>query len=465
MASVHGTCSSSGFSAGYAVDGVRCTRVVGSAAQHHTAPSLVVAGCARNIAAQLREHSLPWVDELLTMRDGGGVVLYHDAPPGADAPTVDALREWAARRPRSRLLLAETSADTSSPSGGGGGGRGTARDDAKSEARLARLALCRNVLVAEALGWLGHRDNDDGALLQLDLDCTPPPPAALLGVLHAMMTAPPGDPLHAFGVVSGGNRGAYRDMWALRSATLHQSHDCQHRDTAMVRRLDSCRAHRIHLHPAAPPFGVEAAYNGLAIYRASALRRGAAAHCRYTGHIDVPVAPIAHVRGRGNATTTATTTTTAATTATTRLACEHVPYQQCLREAAGVRLAVAPSLLSSCGEASRRREQARATFMFANGSVVHVMLGRDELRLEPDLVAEAAVGRWLGPSAHRSRRRRTVVAFGVVGAAWLLCPCLLLIAAVRARRGGASPCTADGLVGSRTAHLLRRWYAGIDVEI
>tara|TARA_B110001452_G_scaffold253718_1_gene244679 strand:- start:281 stop:550 length:270 start_codon:yes stop_codon:yes gene_type:complete len=89
--------------------------------------------------------------------------------------------------------------------------------------------------------------------------------------------------------------------------------------------------------------------------------------------------------------------------------------------------------------------------MFANGSVVHVMLGRDELRLGPDLVAEAAGGRWLGPSAHRSRRR--VVAFGAVGAAWLLCPCLLLIAAVRA------------LLGSRTAHLLRRWHAGIDVEI
>ena len=409
---------------------------------------------------------MPWIDELLMRDAGAAAVLYHDAPPDADAPTVETLREWVARRPRSRLILADTSADTSPGGGGsGGGGGGVARDDSKSEARVARLALCRNVLVAEVLGWL-RGDND--ALVQLDLDCTPPPPAVLLGILDAMRQ--PGDPLAAYGVVSSGNRGAYRDMWALRSATLHATYDC-YRDVAMVRRLGNCKTHRVYLHPVAPPFGVEAAFNGLAIYRASALRQGAAARCRYHDRVNVPGGQIAH---HGNA--TATVAATAIADATARLSCEHVPYQRCLREAAGVSLAIAPSLLSSCGAESKRRERARATFMLANGSVVRAMLGRDELRIGDGLVAEAAgrrgvreamFGLNLGDEAagRRPRRRRTVAAFGVVAAAWLLCPCLLLCAAVRAWRGRPSPCTVDGLVGSRTAHLLRRWYAGIDVEI
>ena len=77
-----------------------------------------------------------------------------------------------------------------------------------------------------------------------------------------------------------------------------------------VKSRASCKDVAIKLDPAAAPFGVQSAFNGLAVYRVAALRAANATGCRFAG---------------------------------SKLSrnCEHVPFTSCLR-ARGLRLAQIP---------------------------------------------------------------------------------------------------------------------------
>ena len=78
------------------------------------------------------------------------------------------LRGWAARNRHVRVVLAQP-----------------LRYPAWS--RTQRLALCRNVLLGEALATLPP----SGVLVQFDLDCQVPAPATLLGALRSMIGPAP----------------------------------------------------------------------------------------------------------------------------------------------------------------------------------------------------------------------------------------------------------------------------------
>ena len=57
----------------------------------------------------------------------------------------------------------------------------------------------------------------------MDRDRPPRSPSGLLRAIDAMRSASGSG---AFGVITSNNAGAYRDMWALRSARLGMDYDC-----------------------------------------------------------------------------------------------------------------------------------------------------------------------------------------------------------------------------------------------
>ena len=297
-----------------------CTIVSGRRPGSNAAVGLALVGCARRIAGALSNRTVPYMDRLLQgANDTTMVIIYHDAPSGDEA-TVAVLRAWAERERRVRLILSDV-AD---------------RGD-----RISRLALCRNVLLADALSHL----RPNGALAQFDLDCEFGSEETLLTTVGEIRHAASrtrngsklgggllGPPQHlrrrfnssssgataadgrrkgggggkngtgaghgphahrhhnhphvqhnasAFDVVTTNNEGAYRDMWALRSSTLGMDYDCFW-DFGRMKSRGNCKRHRMFVSPTAAPFAVEAAFNGLAIYSAAALRGvGGAAACRY----------------------------------------------------------------------------------------------------------------------------------------------------------------------------------------
>lgn len=148
-----------------------------------------------------------------------------------------------------------------------------------------------------------------------------------------------------FDVVTANNPGAYRDMWALRSSALYMNYDCFW-DFTQMRHEGNCKQHRIYVHREAPSLAVEAAFNGMAIYSAAALRRDTAASCRYTNESADPDSGRRHVVS------------------------EHVPFQRCLADH-GVTIGLWPSLQTYCHDWSTRHD-ARRTFYLRNGTVVRL---------------------------------------------------------------------------------------------
>ena len=299
-----GRCSSDGFSTA-AANGPNCT-YVGS---HSWSGELMIGSCARNVRSALERHSRAWVGALLDHLaagggGGGGVLIFEDEQRSGDPDgTRKSLRSWAAQDARVRLLLA---APLLYP----------------RWSRTQRLALCRNMLASEARKALSER----GALIALDLDCRGPEPRHIAAVLASM---------GRWDVLTANTRppGYYYDRWALRSSVLGVDYDCWFNQTQ--RRLrGSCPDYAITIDPAAQAFGVDSAFNGLGIYRASSLR--AAAGCRY--------------RGTKNS-----------------YLCEHVPFHLCLRSHQ-LAIGVLPSLAVECGttQISARRRYVR---YLANGSV------------------------------------------------------------------------------------------------
>ena len=265
------------------------------------AGAVMFVACARDIEAQLR-GAIPVLDAL------AAPPLLHAAHDGVSAwvcedgagPTRRLLEAWQRRSAAVRL------AQPSAPS---------AWD------RFQRLALCRNALLEEAVRSLPA----SGTLVALDLDCGLLPPSAMVNAIAALRSSP-------WEVSTANSPGRYRDLLALRSATLNITHDCwQERWPAPLRRYSTpgglnCGELSVQIEPAAPPLLVDSAFNGLALYKAAALLR--APHCRYAG--TAPLGPAAQpVR-----------------------ACEHLAFHACLRQA-GARVAIVPSLVVDCRPPAR----------------------------------------------------------------------------------------------------------------
>lgn len=301
----------------------------------------------RHAAEKLSNFTIPYVDRLLAADDDSVVSVYHDLP--SDEATMAVLRRWAGREARVRIIVSDMAA------------RGE---------RVQRLALCRNVLFADARALLRAAD---GALVMLDLDCRAAEMTPLLAAVRAVRRGHSVRPdrltqsrsparsqvrgrhVRTFGVLTANSVGPYRDMWALRSSALGMDYDCFH-DTGRVWTHGSCKRHRIVVSPTAAPFEIEAGFNGIAAYSAASLRESA--HCRYVNETnDDPRQRRHHLH----------------------VVSEHVPFQRCMRRA-GVRVGLQPSLLTRCHGWATRYDAMR-TFYLRNGTVVR--LANRHQRSEP----------------------------------------------------------------------------------
>ena len=282
-AETSGVCTAA---SGWALSGIgtNCT-YVGS--NSWADQQLMVGSCARNVRKALDGHSRAWITSLLD-KAHGGALIFEDAQRSGDPDgTRAALRAWAAADPRVRLLLA---APLLYP----------------KWSRTQRLALCRNMLAQEAVRALP----ESGALVALDLDCHAPAAESIMIALSSMNTQ------RRWDVLTANTRQPmyYYDRWALRSGTLGLVYDCWF-NKSQARLHGGCLDYAIQVDPAAQPFAVESAFNGLGLYRAAALR--IASDCRY--------------RGTKNS-----------------YLCEHVPFHLCMR-AHQLAIGVLPSLATDCG--------------------------------------------------------------------------------------------------------------------
>jgi hypothetical protein len=351
---IAGWCTHDGFQSGASERGVsRCTVVERAVDRSPPGPGLVVVGCARFIAAGLRNRTMPYLDELLKVRSDTRIIVYHDSPFN-DRSTREELIAWAAREPRVRLILSD-------------------HETREDRDRIARLTLCRNVLHTQALSTsIGLAQQ--GCVVQLDLDCESMPRlVALLAAAEALATVhaqsgrspePRGatSPRASFDVLTANSEGVYRDVWALRSTQLDMNYDCW-QDVDALRARGDCAHRRIVVSPKAEPFAVEAAFNGMALFSAKALRT--AASCRYENSTTAESA---------TKTPTSTQLSLPPTSRQRVVACEHVAFQRCLRSH-DLRIGLFPSLLLRCGEWFGASD-ARSTQYLQDGSVVHRPVSR-----------------------------------------------------------------------------------------
>ena len=322
-----GRCTKNGFRAhGGATSAPNCT-FLGSRHWRPPAsaqvPSLIVGACAKDVRAPLEAHSIAWLEGLgrLFARDAFGVFVYWDDNGDADG-TRGVLRAWAQRNRQVHVVLAPPLR-------------------APEYYRTQRLALCRNVLLGEAVARLPAH----GTMAFYDLDCKVASYEPLLTAARLLAESP----RPVWDVLTANSPGPYYDQWALRSSLLGLDYDCQfdHR----VKTRASCKDVAIQIDPAASPFGVRSAFNGLAVYRVGALQARNASGCRFLGS-----------RMSRN--------------------CEHVPFTTCLRDA-GLRVGVLPSMVADCGVPPLRGPFDRAkvrTQVFANGSV-HQLESRHRMPL------------------------------------------------------------------------------------
>lgn len=385
-----GTCSAAGWS--QTASGYSCA--------FHGRPfdletKVLFAGCARKLGPLLAEGGQ--VERLISdalvrasappLGDGGISVRTVGALIYADGERVDEtfamLHGMVSRDARMRAILA-----ISEPAG-----------------RLGRIALCRNTLLGEALNRLA----DDGLLVTLDLDCR-------LDVASLFALLPTRARHWARFDLLTANSQPYRDLWALRSRRLGVDYDCWVDERTMAAR-GSCLRYRISIDPAAPAIAVDSAFNGASILRIGAVRGHNATHCRYpdpastadsapglfqltSSHVGshdqdgrggdsarIRVARIDHRQAdsrrvhvdamsgvsrnaHGNA-SSPKPPMNLPTMKPPRAVTEHVPLANCLREH-GVRIGIAPSLITSCPCGAFCGDLQRFFYrvhVFANGSL------------------------------------------------------------------------------------------------
>ena len=304
---------------GSSAAGPNCTYVGRRIAPSSTG-TVVAVGCARNVASSLRtaRSANRGLEALDSSAPNVAYVLFHDVPRGGDRDgTRDELLRMAARSERVRLVLAQPLLYP-------------------GWSRTQRLALCRNVLLAEALSAAASGDGAAGAaMVALDLDCDAGTHDAMARAAAAAGAALAG--AAPWAALTANSPGEYHDRWALRSAALGLDYDCQF--AKQTRTLGGCADWSLRLDPRAPVFAVDSAFNGLGVYDLRQMRRAGADECRY--------------RGSRNS-----------------MNCEHVPFHLCLRRK-GLAVAVDPGMVVGCGAARLGpawRVRSKAA-VFANGTL------------------------------------------------------------------------------------------------
>lgn len=125
----------------------------------------------------------------------------------------------------------------------------------------------------------------------------------------------------------------YYDMWALRSSRIGLNHDCidAANHETMLNGTPRIQAYAKHIHdikpkfnPIDPPFEVEYAFCGLAIYRLSATK-----DCKYIGRSEACSLGYPHVVFQNFC---------------LKEVCEHVTFHQQMRERNGARIFIFPQL-------------------------------------------------------------------------------------------------------------------------
>ena len=287
-----------------------------------------IVGCARNIASDLKS-SAAGIESLGRAFSKYTILIWED---GSSDGTRAMLTHWASHNPRVRML----------------GPPPDVKWIGASLGRISRLAFGRQVLLAESLKLATPHATTThytppGYYIVMDLDCpTPPRPQALSLAIHRHMVPlqptkhlPPvaGD-LRAraaratraasaagsavahprFDALLANSQPYYYDLLVLRSSSLTLQYDCIEDKAAMAAR-GACCDYTITIDPAAPPIEVDSAFNGLAVYSLAALHDSG---CRYHG-------PLLREA-------------------------DHAGLHPCLRRA-GLRLAIAPSIVHGCGQA------------------------------------------------------------------------------------------------------------------
>ena len=326
-------------------DGPNCT-YIGS---RELPGQLLIGSCARNVRAALQGHSRAWVESLLGESRGSAVIFEDEQRSGDPDGTRQLLQAWAASDGRVRLVLAQPLLYP-------------------KWSRTQRLALCRNTLVSEARRLPPH-----GVFVSIDLDCHAPHAPTVMSALSSTVGQWGSGVVGRWDVLTANTLppAYYYDRWALRSSTLGIDYDCWFNRTQRAAR-GSCPDYAITIDTAAAPFAVDSAFNGLGLYRASALR--AAADCRY--------------RGTKNS-----------------YLCEHVPFHLCLRSHQ-LSIGVLPSLTVSCGATTmgKDRAQRRRVRYMANGTV--------ELAGPPNGAVDATGGKHRPAGHNRTTSQTAHVAGG-----------------------------------------------------
>ena len=182
---------------------------------HNATEHIVVGSCARNVRAPLEHGSRVWIEGVLE-QSGGGALIFEDEQRGDRDGTRRYLRAWAASDPRLRLILAQPLLYP-------------------RWSRTQRLALCRNMLAREAVRALPER----GALISVDLDCTPSPPAAILGIARQLSA-------HRAGAGGPPSHGVRRPAWARWDVATVNSHRTSYPDRRAPRQFSPRRLSTAH---------------------------------------------------------------------------------------------------------------------------------------------------------------------------------------------------------------------------
>ena len=293
-------------------DVVNCTYVGTRGLLRDKPGALLFTMCARNVEGVLRNRFAPQLDALLELQPAAAALVFHDGT--NDSSTRSALVKWASRNARVRLILADEVE------------RGVAW-------KMRRLTMCRNTLLGEA----DATQPKDSYIASVDIDCDHRNFDLLMEQYRTMRALGS----RYYDVATTNNPGPYRDMWALRSERLNTNYDCFY-DESEIKRHDRtdgghCKMKKIVLHRDAPPFEVNAAFNGATVYRMGSIHSKGAGKCRAFHHEHQ------------------------------HWCVEHVPYQLCLRRH-GVTIAIVPRFVTFC-HWWMTNKQAHRWYMLPNGNM------------------------------------------------------------------------------------------------
>ena len=218
---------------------------------------VVLGGLARNCANNLRKN-LSWMREAIKMFHPDSHFLFITNDSADDTQRI--LEEFTCDISNTKLYVLD-----------GLSSRFTSRTE--------RLAFCRNLFMNHIHTQLPHHEY--AILADLDDILINFEASRLRTCFDPVLTPPRWDVLAAVSYPH------YYDMWALRSSRIGLNHDCI--DAAnhemMLNSTPRLQAHAKHIHdikpkftPTDPPFEVESAFCGLAIYRLSATKG-----CKYIG--------------------------------------------------------------------------------------------------------------------------------------------------------------------------------------